>query len=598
MKNLKIYIAFLSALFIAPMVMANKGNDDVVFKALNDEMKRSMSQLQYEDYKKPFYIGYSLTTSHYSRIKASLGTLINSDDRHRNSGGVNLKVGDYQLNDEKFNDKANKVRHHDGYSTIPKNLDYDGIRRSYWLMTNNTYKNASEKYKNKKMVMTQHGMSEESMKCPDFSKEESVIKLIEALPDEKTQQELENFTRELSMKFKGASFLINSEVELGYQNNLYYFINSEGSKIKIPFRFYVVKVTASAFSGKNKPFEQKLEYYANSYSDLPSMTDIKGDIQSLILNMKDCAEAPVFDDTYYGPVLFTDHSVPELLFKRIFERGEGLIASPRSLVNDAKKGLQVSTMKSWDDLKEKKVIDRRLSIHLEPYLDTYNDVKLIGNHQLDLEAVKPKEKVNLVEAGILKEQINGRVPTITQHNSNGHLRFYVSERGIRKKTGPSVVKVTSALKNTPKELQAKMKELAEEEYLDHVFVVRTLKTKANYAPVNYYKLNLESGEEQLVFSVNFKFEKTKLMKVKGVGDKEVVHNTIVPDYKDIAAMRKKYERYPEEYRAMVMRDMGTQGTPSTLICPNAILFESVELSGVRNQIKAKKRVVPNPLAAK
>src|SRR5258708_2261531 len=95
----------LSALLCATPAIAA---EDVVMKAMRDEMARSMKKLQIETLKKPYFISYREVESDMCGVSASFGAVVNSacetpmpHPRSR-SISVEVRVGDYQRDNTNF----------------------------------------------------------------------------------------------------------------------------------------------------------------------------------------------------------------------------------------------------------------------------------------------------------------------------------------------------------------------------------------------------------------------------------------------------------------------------------------------------------------
>ncbi len=596
MRTITYILVILALLLSGSTIASEKSDSDIIFKAMEDEMARNMTELKLDDNGTPFYIAYNLMKAKRGKILATMGAIIESNSDNRAWCSVNLKMGDYNLNDEKYYDKVNQINHNDGSFSVPLEVDYDGIRRSLWIMSSNVYKNASEKYKNKKEQMERQGISVEDLPSPDFSKEDVNVVMQDELEDEFSKEKFEHLTKELSAQFKSFKDVIESEVELNFQNVMQYSVNSEGIKFKTPYRFYILSVNATMLDKNNHTFSQSLEYYQTTFKKLPSGAEISKDINLLVENMHLCKESKMFTDVYSGPVLFMKDAGVELCYKQVFDKGMGLVANPRNLVYNKEKGLVRAEHKSWEDYKDKKVVDLKLTFELKPLMSDYKGDNLLGSFQLDLDGLIPQETELLVKNGILNQQLVGRTPTALQHKSLRHNRFYIHNNGFSQKVAPSVIKVTaSEVKNT-EEIRSDMVELAEEEGLDYVFIVKPLECGANKAPINYYKVNVIDGSEEIVSGVSFKYGDRTLMKVQALGDGECVINSLLPDYAGIENKMNRYKNAPSEILEMIRKQMvGIQGTPISVICPDALLLESVELNGVKNSIQSASRVVSNPM---
>src|SRR5262245_64095716 len=76
-------------------------DDDVVFKALGDELKRSMS-LHLEDLDKPYFIQYGVDDTITYHLAAAYGALLSSDRDHARVLRSHVRVGSHQLDNSNF----------------------------------------------------------------------------------------------------------------------------------------------------------------------------------------------------------------------------------------------------------------------------------------------------------------------------------------------------------------------------------------------------------------------------------------------------------------------------------------------------------------
>src|SRR5580704_18867784 len=63
------------AILVAPFLQAQRPQDDVVMRAMQDELARSMSQLQLLQMDKPYFIAYRVQDVTVQEITATLGSL-------------------------------------------------------------------------------------------------------------------------------------------------------------------------------------------------------------------------------------------------------------------------------------------------------------------------------------------------------------------------------------------------------------------------------------------------------------------------------------------------------------------------------------------
>ena len=120
-------------------------DNDVLFKALGDELKRSMS-LRLEDLDQPYFIQYAVDDSVTYRIAAGQGGLLSSDQSRSRVLHSQVRVGSYELDNSNFTGRggAGGRRGLSGSTELPTDDDYMALRHAIWLATDSQFKEAVE----------------------------------------------------------------------------------------------------------------------------------------------------------------------------------------------------------------------------------------------------------------------------------------------------------------------------------------------------------------------------------------------------------------------------------------------------------------------
>ena len=156
---MNVRIARLSLLLAAGASFAAlHAQDDVVMKAMRDEMARSMKELTIENLEKPYFIAYRVVDTESAGVAASFGALNRSSSSRGRRLIVEVRVGDYKLDNSHFffvNISGGSVQMMTGGASLPVEDDYKEIRRQLWLATDQAYKKAAEDL-SKKRAALQH----------------------------------------------------------------------------------------------------------------------------------------------------------------------------------------------------------------------------------------------------------------------------------------------------------------------------------------------------------------------------------------------------------------------------------------------------------
>src|SRR6476660_3199161 len=128
---------------------AQKAAPSPVTQALEQEMKRAFDLLKQKGNPAPYFISYSVRENESVDIEASLGALTNSQKDRSRLLDVDVRVGNYDL------DNTHEIRGQRGSNTgpafsypvlMPIDNDVDALRSVIWLETDRKYKSAVERF--------------------------------------------------------------------------------------------------------------------------------------------------------------------------------------------------------------------------------------------------------------------------------------------------------------------------------------------------------------------------------------------------------------------------------------------------------------------
>src|SRR5947208_13815956 len=96
--TVKIVVGVLAVLL--PVCAQEK--EDVVMKAMNDELARTVSQLHVTDLEKHYFISYRVDDLDSATISATLGSVTQSNPIRARIIGVEVRVGDYAFDTSNY----------------------------------------------------------------------------------------------------------------------------------------------------------------------------------------------------------------------------------------------------------------------------------------------------------------------------------------------------------------------------------------------------------------------------------------------------------------------------------------------------------------
>jgi predicted Zn-dependent protease len=537
--------------------------DDVVAKAMRDEMDRSMKQLQLENLEKPYFISYRVIDSDSTGVSASFGALNNSSHSRSRTFTVEVRVGDYKLDNTNFFSMnfnlSGVISMFNGTTTLPIEDDYKELRRQMWLATDSTYKKAVEDL-SKKRAALQNKVDTDNI--PDFTRETPAQNTVDAPVVHVDSAQWEAQARSLSGLFRQMPEIYTSSVSFSAANSYIRYLNSEGTSYTRHEPRVTFSAHAATLASDGASLEDSIWLYGRSLAELPSSDDLASRVRTLGQHLKDLRAASAIEN-YNGPVLVEGDAAP-YLFRQVFV--PDLLGTRRPLMDNPLGGqLTNQAENAFIDKIGARVLPEFLSVTDNPTLAEYNKIPLAGWCTVDEDGV-PTRETTLVEKGILKTLLTTRDPV----------------RGIAHSTGsrhagqaaPSNLFVTAENGLSQAELHAKFMDLVKQRNKQFGIVVRRMRT--GQYPVLAWKV-FPDGREELIRGMQF----------SGLN---------AATFKEIVAASKDQNILTVEFRpqpGIAMFTIADESyAPVTLAVPS-LLFDDVTVRKVRGEM-SKPPIMSNP----
>ncbi len=527
---------------------------EIVLKAMEDELERSMNDLMLDDHDRPFFISYRVFETSGFSLTATLGAISTRNRTPLRRGSVRLIVGDYDFNDESFTQGMGYAgQPNTGFlrGSMPVEADYYGIRRHFWQSTEEMYRRAAKGFKGHKTKLEKEGKRIEDTPHLVFSKVPVASYESPVLEVSWNEEAMAKRAREISAIFLDYPEMENSRVYYAVSHDREYFISSEGARIVEEEASVLLSISASPVRPVPNFVPKQLKYEASSFDQLPTDDEIREDIIEMIAKLGGGTEIAQFEDSYEGPVLFYDKSVANLFARQMIPR---LNASESAGIEE-NSGYS-NRSKQLDHKIGKRVTSRGLTVSALPGAQTYRGQKMKGAYRYDLEGVKATDSLLLIEKGYLKELMRGRTVLKGSPGANG--------TGL----GAGVLSVISHDIRPEAELKRMLIELAEDEGLEYALIIREMPVLGR--GVNVYKVSLEDGSETLLGGASLNDLKfNSFRKLGGTSSDRTVHH--LPD--------------------------SFNGRSVSVIAPAIMLLEDVEVEPYQNYgaRKRKEPLVKNPL---
>jgi TldD protein len=570
-------IFMLSGVIPASKLSAQQ-QEDVLLKALKDEMNRSMEKLQLKDMEKPYYIEYAVEDAEIFVIKAVFGAIVESDQDRSRVLRVGLRVGSYDLDNSEF---AGGSSPYSMMGSRPTQLvledDYRALRHDIWLATDGAYKQALEQLAAKRSFIKTKIQPEE---IPDFSHEKATKNIVSKILLTFDQKEWKEALRRLSAIFREFPAIYDSSISLNVRFSHKYFINSEGTISHQPANLVSLYVRAATQACDGMGLKHFVPYYGISLEQLPPEEEIAASIRKMAKELTALTSAPVLEN-YLGPVLVTGQAASELFAQVLAPQ----LSGQRPPLMEQQQMAAMVTESKFAARLNRRVLPSFFTVVDDPTQKTYEKQQLIGSYEVDDQGV-PARPVTLIEHGILKTLLMSRRPSKEISRSNGHGRamqigspsVQIGNLFVQGNEGKSFA-----------ELKQELVDMCQEQGLSYGLLIKKFDnpsiTGREFSlssfsmrggpqqemvtpPILVYKVYAEDGREELVRGVTVAEMSVRMLRdIVAVGKDYYVNNKLTAGGGIMGLFFSYAFRFGEA---------GAFGIPTTVIAPS-VLIEEVEL---------------------
>ena len=454
-------------------------DDDPVLQAMRTELDRSKSALKLEGMSAPYYIDYRVIDMDAYAAEAAFGALRNKVHARFRFLRVVVRVGDYKQ-DSFFGQGQGAM------DFMPLDNDVLALRHQIWLATDNAYKAATEALTAKQARLKQFTVDQP---VDDFARAEPVVSIGPLTKLDLDTQPWSEMLQDASALYKSDPQIESFESGLNFGAVNRYFVNSEGTVVRSGQNIYNLRIAGTTQAADGMKLERSHEYSVTDIKELPSHESLLADTTTLLTTLKQLRDAPIADEEYRGPVLFSADAASTVFSDLI---GDNILGVKPDLGQPARtKGGFATSYKS-------RVLPDFLSVVDDPTLASVNGRSLMGKYDIDDEGVKAMP-VSVIENGKLVNYLIGREPIRDFPVSNGHGRARLPQNYPGPSLGNMIVRSSESL--SPEELKKKLIELCQQRELPYGYYVETLGPQRT--PRLLYKVWAKDGHEELVRGATF-----------------------------------------------------------------------------------------------
>ena len=562
-----------AALSLVGLAAQSPARDDVLMRAMRDELARSMQQLRLDTLPGPYFIAYRVDESHALSVAATRGGLVRSDERAHRRLTVELRVGDYAFDNSNFFGASGGgafafgLRGFRGESELPLDDNYREVRRQLWLATDGAYKRAVQQLTQKRAAVLGQAHVDS---LPDFTRESVVAIIDTATARPWSRAAAESLARDLSAVLRNAPDIYASGVECSAAVQVTRYVNSEGTTFTRSAPTVTVQAQAETQASDGAPLADAFVLYGGTPNDLPAPTALADSVRELGARLGRLRTATPGDD-YSGPILFEGQAAVEV-FNQVF--APTLIGTRRPLSDNP---MFDALMARAEDPTRVQVggraLPRFLSATDNPTVTSFGGF-FLGGYRVDDDGVAARE-TRVVDHGVLKTLLTMRVP----------VRGILHSSGNRLGNGPVVTNlfVTADSGLSDQDLRRRLLQLAAERGNAYGIVVRRVANPGLASFENPLALiaamrGSASGSPTLGATLAFK--------VFPDGHEELIRNAEVSGinaaaFKDIVAVAKTRTAYTLPFigrRSLSFGPAFGGGYAASYVVPSGVLFEEGSLA--------------------
>jgi len=465
-------VAFAS---VVPAVVAQqKGSDDMILAAMRAELGRSQSQLKMDQVAAPYYIEYRVFDLDTWGAEAAFGAMRGEVRTRFRFLRVVVRIGDYKQ-DSYFGQGEGTV------DFLPVDDDMLAFRHQLWLATDRAYKEAAEA-----LTMKQAQLKQMTVDQPvdDFAHATPVQSVGPVVTLDLHPEPWKKMMQDATALYKDDPLIQMFESRVNFSAVNRYMVNTEGTAVRSGQNLYEITIACNTQAPDGMSLARDHSFAGADLKELPSSTDFVALAAKLAGTLKELRDAPMVEEEYRGPVLFSSDASAAIFADLV---GENVLGHKPEL------GKNGRTTGAFSSSYKTRVIPDFLSVVDDPTLSSYRGHALLGHYEIDDEGV-PAQKVSVIEKGNLVNYDIGRQPIRDFAMSNGHGRARIPNNG----TGPSLgnLIVTADQPLSGDALKAKFLDMCKQRDQPYCYYVETF--GGRMAPRLLYRVYVKDGHQELV----------------------------------------------------------------------------------------------------
>jgi predicted Zn-dependent protease len=485
--------------------ISTNDHGDPVLKAMLTELKRSQEKLQLGQLQRPYYIDYQVTEIQDYTSDATLGALRTDQSNIGRLVRVVVRIGDYKQ-DSYFGQGQGAVE------VMPMENDEMALRRQLWLATDKAYKSAlgglTEKQAALKNVETENDLA-------DFSQEKPAQSVHDLAKVDVDMEQWKKMLRSTSDLFRKDSTMETSSAFFTFRVLNRYFVNTEGTVTRNGKSIYTYIFSGADQADDGMDLERSHGWVVVKPEELPKADEIEKEAKQLVDTFNVLKKAPLVEDDYRGPVLFSADAATSM-----FER----LIVPNILGVRPDLGNPARTNGEFASYYKSRVLPEMFTVVDDPKVKEIDKQTLAGSYDVDDEGVEA-QKVTVIDKGTLTNYLLSREPIRDFPHSNGHGRSPLVG-APRPQISNLIFKASNSMPF--EDLKKKLIQMCKDQGRPYGYYVET--TGPQLAPRLLWRVYVNDGHMELVRGAIFKQLDTRALRsdIVAAGNDTFVYNRAEP----------------------------------------------------------------------
>lgn len=489
------WLAATACLVMTPLGAAELPKEATpVLAAMRTELERSLTAFKAEPVA-PYFLSYEVTEVHAFEVSASFGALTSSSETRSRYLDLDLRVGEPRLdNTHALRGAGSGDDGNSGAQALPVDNDPDAIRAALWYHTDRRFKTAVEQLTKVKANVRLRVAEED--KSDDFASAPPVVAVKAPVDVKFDRAAWEARVKRYTQPFAAHGDLFSARSSVSIEATTRWYVNSEGALLQDTQATARLSISASAKADDGMVLPRHESYFAFTADKLPDDAKIAADVERMIKDLVALRNAPIVDP-YAGPAILSGRAAGVFFHEVFGHRIEG---------HRQKRAEEGQTFKK---MLGQKLLPETFNVYCDPLLQRFGATDLGGYYQFDNQGVAA-QRVPLIEGGVFKGFLMGRIPIEGFPESNGHGRKSIGNSVVSRQSN-LIVEATKTVSRA--DLKKELLKLVAEQgkpyglLFDDIeggFAItgRTSPNAFNVQPIIVYRIHPD-GREELVRGVDF-----------------------------------------------------------------------------------------------